>query len=164
MIAQGTAAEPALKSAFLYNFVKFTDWPVDALPPDSPFRLCVFGDEAVAAALEQTVKDRQVGGHSLTVVPVQVDGALSSCHLMYVTGLDHRRSATLIERLKAAPVFTVSDLDGFAAFGGVGQLFVDNGKMRFALNPVSAQRARLRISWKLFALAKLVKDESTVAP
>jgi hypothetical protein len=41
----------------------------------------------------------------------------------------------------------------------VGQLFVENGKMRFALNPAAAQRARLRISSKLLALAKVVKDE-----
>jgi hypothetical protein len=32
--------------------------------------------------------------------------------------------------------------------------------MRFALNPTSAQRAGLRLSSKLLALAKIVKDES----
>jgi YfiR/HmsC-like len=42
--------------------------------------------------------------------------------------------------------------------------FVENGKMRFALNPASAQRAGLRISSKLLALAKVVKDETAVIP
>ena len=158
-LAQGTV-EPALKAAFLYNFVKFTDWPAEAAPSDAAVRLCVLGDEAVGTALEQTVKDRQVGGHSLAVVRVNVDGALGPCHVLYVTGLDRRRVAQVLERIKAAPVFTVSDLDGFAAFGGVGQLFVENGKMKFALNPTSAQRAGLRLSSKLLALAKIVKDES----
>jgi hypothetical protein len=61
-------------------------------------------------------------------------------------------------------VFTVSDLEPFAALGGVGQLFVENGKMRFALNPASAQRAGLRISSKLLALAKVVNDETAMTP
>ena len=161
IVAQG-AVEPALKAAFLYNFVKFAEWPAEAVTSDGALKLCVLGDEAVGTALEQTVKDRQVDGHPLTVVRVNADGALSACHVLYVTGLDRRRSAQLIERVKGAPVFTVSDLDAFATFGGVGQLFVENGKMRFALNPASAQRARLRISSKLLALAKLVKDETDV--
>jgi hypothetical protein len=161
-LAQGTA-EPALKAAFLYNFVKFTDWPADAAPSDAAIRLCVLGDEAVGTALEQTVKNRQVDGHPLSMARVNVDGALS-CHLLYVTGLDRRRSMQLIERVQGAPVFTVSDLEAFAALGGVGQLFVENGKMRFALNPASAQRAGLRISSKLLALAKMVNDETAVTP
>jgi hypothetical protein len=163
IVAQGTV-EPALKAAFLYNFVKFTEWPVEAVPSDGALRMCVLGDEAVATALEQTVKARQIDGHSLTVVRVSVDGALSSCQVLYVTGLDRRRSTQLIERIKGAPVFAVGDLEAFAALGGVGQLFVENGKMRFALNPASAQRAGLRISSKLLALAKVVKDETAVTP
>jgi hypothetical protein len=156
-VAQGTA-EPALKAAFLYNFVKFTEWPADVVPSDGAITLCVFGDEAVATALEQTIKGRQVGGHAVTVARVNV--ALSSCQVLYVSGVDRRQAVQVIERVKVAPVFTVGDLDGFAALGGVGQLFVENGKMRFALNPTSAQRARLRLSSKLLALAKVVKDES----
>jgi hypothetical protein len=156
-VAQGTQ-ESALKAAFLYNFVKFADWPAVAAPPDSALKLCVLGDEAVESALEQTVKDRQVDGHALTVARIKVEGALGSCHVLYVSGLDRRSSTQLIERVKTAPVFTVSDLDAFAALGGVGQLFVENGKMRFALNPASAQRAGIRLSSKLLALAKVVKD------
>jgi hypothetical protein len=163
IVAQRTV-EPALKAAFLYNFVKFAEWPAEALPSEGAIRLCVLGDEAVGTALEQTVKDRQVDGHALTVARVNVDGALSSCHVLYVTGLDRRRSMQLIERVKGAPVFTVSDLDGFAALGGVAQLFVENGKMRFALNPASAQRAGLRISSKLRTLGKEVKDETPATP
>lgn len=149
-----------MKAAFLYNFVKFAEWPAEVSAPDTPLTLCVLGDEAVQSELEQSVKGHTVGGHSLNVIRINIDGALRSCHLLYVTGLDRRRLAQLIARVRDAPVFTVSDFDAFAALGGVSQLFVENGKVRFAINPASAQRARLRISSKLLALAKLVKDET----
>jgi hypothetical protein len=119
----------------------------------------VLGDEAVQAELERSAKGHMVAGHSLVVMGIKVDGALRSCHLLYVTGLDRRRLTQLIAQVKDAPVFTVSDFDGFASFGGVSQLFIENGKVRFAINPASALRARLRISSKLLTLAKLVKDE-----
>jgi hypothetical protein len=122
----------------------------------------VLGDDEIVAALALTVKDHQVEGRTLAVVRVSLDDALSSCHILYVTGLDRRRSEQLIEHVKGAPVFTVSDLEAFAARGGVGQLFPENGKMRFALNPASAQRAGLRISSRLMALAKVVKDDTGV--
>jgi hypothetical protein len=119
----------------------------------------VLGDEAVQSELEQSVKGQTVGGHALNVIGILADGALRACHVLYVTGLDRRRSAQLIARVRDAPVFTVSDFEPFAALGGVSQLFIENGKVRFAINPASALRARLRISSKLLALAKLVKDE-----
>ena len=149
-----------MKAAYLYNFVKFSEWPADAGAPDIPLTLCVLGDDAVQIQLEQAVKGHKVGGHPLNVIRISIDGALRSCHILYVTGLDRRRSMQLIALVKDAPVFTVSDFDAFATLGGVSQLFVENGKLRFAINPASAQRARLRLSSKLLALAKLVKDEN----
>jgi YfiR/HmsC-like len=164
MCASGLVAqdvpESILKAAYLYNFLKFTEWPVEAGAPDVPLTLCVLGDDAVHAELEQAVKGHKVGEHSLNVIRVSVDGPLRSCHILYVSGLDRRRLMQVIATVKDAPVFTVSDLDTFAAFGGVSQLFVENGKLRFAINPASALRARLRLSSKLLALAKLVKDET----
>ena len=43
--------------------------------------------------------------------------------------------------------------------GGVAQLMLDSGRMRFAFNVDAAQRARLKISSKLLSLARIVKDE-----
>jgi hypothetical protein len=56
-------------------------------------------------------------------------------------------------------VLTVSDRDQFAQSGGMVGLFVEGGKMRFAINVEAAQRARLRFSSRLPALAKRVKED-----
>jgi hypothetical protein len=150
--------EPTLKAAFLYNFVKFAEWPAEVWAPNVPVTLCVLGDEAVQSELEQSVKGHSISGHALNVIRITADGALRSCHLLYVTGLDRRRLAQLIALVRDAPVFTVGDFEAFASLGGVSQLFIEKGKVRFAINPASALRAHLRLSSKLLALAKLVKD------
>ena len=40
--------------------------------------------------------------------------------------------------------------------GGVANFFVDNGRMRFAVNPKAAERSQLRISSRLLSLARIV--------
>ena len=133
---------PALKAAFLYNFAKFAEWPADALAPGQRLSLCVVGDNAVADALEQTIKGRDVDNHELTVEVIKADGPIRSCHLLYVSGLDRKQAGQLLDSLKNTSIFTVSDGDQFAEMGGVAQLILENDRMRFAVNVGAARRAR----------------------
>src|SRR6185503_17381049 len=74
--------EPSLKAAFIYNFAKFTEWPADGLPVTAPFNACVLGDPAIGDALERSVKNRLLSGHAISVLRVQIDGPLRTCHLL----------------------------------------------------------------------------------
>jgi hypothetical protein len=152
------ASAPALKAAFLYNFVKFAEWPAGVLSTNSPLVLCVVGDDAVADALRKTVDGHNIGAHPVVITRGKAD-ALPLCHMLYASGLNEKQSARLLDSLKGKTVFTVSDQETFAQLGGVAHFFVENGKMRFAINPDAAQRAHLTLSSKLLSLAKLVKDE-----
>ena len=153
----------ALKAAFLYNFANFTEWPADVLAPGQPLSLCVMGDNAVADALEQTIKGRGVDNHELTVKVIKAaDAPILSCHLLYVSGLDARRTALLLYALNGKSVFTVGDGDRFAEEGGIAQLILENDRMRFAVNVAAAHRGKLKISSKLLSLAKIIKDPTDV--
>ena len=56
-------------------------------------------------------------------------------------------------------LLTVSDIKGFAAAGGVIELFAEDGKMRFEINTRAAQRAGLRISSQLLKLARVTPEQ-----
>ena len=157
-VAAQSVSGTTLKAAFLYNFAKFADWPADILAPGQRLTLCVLGDNAVAEALEQTIKGRSTESHELAVQVVGADWPIRSCHLLFVSGLD--ANIQLIEALKGASVFTVSDRNRFAESGGVAQLILEKDRMTFAINISAAQRARLQLSSKLLSLAKIVKDEN----
>jgi YfiR/HmsC-like len=159
-----TASAPALKAAFLYNFAKFVEWPADSMPAAAALVICVLGDDAVADALEETVKDHTVDGHPLTARRLKSGAPLRACHLLYISGVDAKRSQELLADLRASTVLTVSDLVGFAQAGGVANFFVENGRMRFAVNIESAHRARLQVSSRLLGVATIVKDLQHVQP
>jgi hypothetical protein len=65
-----TAPEYAIKAVFLYNLVKYADWP-PASPlsdPSKPIVLAVIGDDPSGAALDEAVRDRTVRGRAIVIV------------------------------------------------------------------------------------------------
>lgn len=158
----GTAAAPTLaefKAAFLFNITKFTEWPVEALPPAAPLVFCVADGSAVQTALKEATKGALVRGHAVAVRQANRDGPFDDCHLLYVEGLDSKSALQLLERVKGAPVLSVSDFDSFAQRGGGAHLFIENGRMRFAVNLDAIRRIQLRLSAVFLNLSKVVSDD-----
>lgn len=153
-------SEREARIAYLYNFAKFVEWPADALPPRAAISFCVLGDHSLGGELENAARGREIAGHRVLVSTVTPDGALRACHLLYVTGLDQKRTSDLLAATTGAPVFTVSDEQRFAERGGVATLVFEGGRPRFAFNVDMAQRAHLVISSRLLALASIIKDKS----
>jgi len=158
-----TASVPALKAAFIYNFAKFAEWQPAVLPDGAPLVLCVADDSKVARALEEATAGRDTAGHSLLVRRVELEGPVRSCHLLYAGGLDERSAAQLVETLKGASVLSVSDFGTFAQLGGSAHLFVEDGRMRFAVNLDAVSRTGVRLSSRLLSLALIVKDDTNVS-
>jgi uncharacterized protein DUF4154 len=156
--AQGTTAV-AVKAAFLYNFAKFAEWPAAALQPRQQMAVCVVGDSAIAAAIQQAVNGNSVDDHDLVVRVMKPDAVLNSCHLLYVDGVDIKRAREILAGVKGAAVLTVGESEGFAAAGGVAELIQGRDRIRFAINVASARRAGLKMSAKLLSLATIVKDD-----
>jgi hypothetical protein len=156
-LAAQAVTQPALKAAFLFNFAKFVEWPGDA-GTSSPLTLCVLEDAAVEDALGQLVTGGPVNGRLVTLTKDARNRPLRACHLIYVGDSDPGRAAATLDELKGAPILTVGEGDAFARGTGMIGLFVEDGRMRFAINADAAQRAGLRLSSKLLNLAKIVKE------
>jgi hypothetical protein len=155
--------ESSLKAAFIYSFAKFTEWPQDALPSTAIFSACVLGDSPIRDALERTVTGRLILGRGISVSQVQLDGKLRSCHLLYVSRVTSAQVTAVVAAVRGAPVLTISDVDDFVRQGGIAQMFVENGKMRFDLNLEVARRSRLDLSSKLLVLAAHVRETPKAA-
>jgi hypothetical protein len=147
------ASESALRAAFLFNFVKFTEWPDDVLRPGAPLVMCAV-DDAVFDDLQNIVAGKSVGGHSVSAVRSTIDGNHKSCALVYVSRRDNRHCPRIVANLKGQSVLTVSDGEDFIGVGGMIQLITENGRMRFSINTAAAKEARLRLSANLLGLAK----------
>ena len=152
--------ESSLRAAFIQNFIKFTEWPRDVLPPAAPLVACVIGDTAFGDVLEDYVKGHPVDGHEVVVSRIAADGMPGSCHLLFISGITDKQAARVVAGLGESSVLTLSDLDRFTHVGGMAQLYVEGGRIRFRVNLDNTKRSRLQFSSKLLALATLVKDDA----
>jgi hypothetical protein len=157
LLSSQSVTQPALKAAFLFNFAKFVEWPGES-PSTAPLAVCVLDDSAVEESLAQLIGGGPVSGRAVTLIKAARNRSLRACHVLYLGDPDPVRTIATLDELKNAPILTVGDGDQFARGGGMIGLFIEDGRMRFAINPDAAQRAGLRLSSRLLSLAKIVKE------
>jgi len=147
--AQEQSLEYQVEAAYLYNFVKFVDWPSGAL--GDAISICIAGNTPVAAAVEQIVRDEVIGGHSLAVRNIEAPQA--ACNVVFVPrGV---AASEYLRTARTAPVLTVGESPDFIAQGGIINFVRDAGMMRFEIDQEAARRARLQISSRLLRLARV---------
>jgi hypothetical protein len=152
--AQREASESDVKAAFLYNFTKFVDWPPAAFASgDSPFRLCVFGQDPFGRGLDDLVRGETVNSRRLVVERPDRIQDLRSCHLLFVSRSERARTEEILDSLRGTSVLTVGESDGFLDKGGLINFVRSGTKIRFEIRERPATPEAPKISSKLMRLA-----------
>jgi len=146
--AQEPSLEYRVKAAYLYNFVKFVEWPSGT--PPGPFTICVVGHNPFGSALSDTLRGESVDNHPLAVRIVnEPDGG---CQVVFVP--QGTAAPPALRAARGMPVLTVGEAPDFLMQGGIINLVLDGGKVRFDINQEPATRADLKISSRLLRLAR----------
>ena len=147
--AQEISQEYEIKAAYLYNFLKYVEWP-DSI--NRTFLICVAGQNPFAGVLDGLTKNERVRGN-----PVKTEVILGfepGCYVIFTP-----RTSNIPVYLQGAagkPILTVGETPRFIEQGGIVNFFLENGKVRFEINRNAAERAGLRISSRLLQLARIV--------
>lgn len=148
-------SEYDVKAAFLYNFMKFVDWPPSSFQdPASPVTLCIMGRDPFSSSLEEQLAKKTIKERRVVVQHVDSIQQAQSCQVLFVSSSEAARSQELLRSLHAKPVLTVGETAGFTDQGGVIELSLDHDKVRFDVNAQAADAAGLKVSAKLMSVAK----------
>ena len=144
--------EYKLKAAFLYNFARFIEWP-KVNDPSFPFIFCVLGKDPFGAALsglqERSIDDQAIKLHYAAGISTGLD----QCQMLFVSKSEKQNMHQVIRFTKNKPIVTVSDIEGFAATGGMFEFITTEGKLSFIINNSKAQACGLRVNSSLLNLA-----------
>jgi len=162
---QQIAQEYELKAVYLYNFLQFVQWPESKrlLTKDGVMVIGIVGDSPFGEAFEVLQATIRKSG----MKPVRVihyghyrEGLyMRDCHILFVSAAEKKNFAKIVDDLKDAPVLTVADTHNFLSSGGMISLVQSDGKLRWMINRAQADKAGLRFSAQLLALAvKVVED------
>lgn len=148
-------AEDDIKAAFLFNFTKFVDWPASA-DPGEPFRICIVAEPAFATAVDRTIEGESVNGRPLARSTPRAPDAARSCQVLFLGRLESDHADRWIGAVRGAPVLIVTESERAWDQGAHINLFVEDNRVRFDINPDAATRAGLSISSKLLRVARRV--------
>jgi hypothetical protein len=160
MAGQSKAAgEYEVKAAFLYNFAKFVEWPPNSWSnPKQPFTFCILGRDPFGRALDTAVAGKTIADRPISVVRAGHVKDLPDCQVVFVSESETGKFTDIAAGLRGRSVLMVGESEDFAASGGTVQFVLESNHVRFAINPDAAERAKLKISSKLLALALVVHD------
>jgi hypothetical protein len=173
----GSIQEYQIKAAFLYNFIKFVDWPKEAMPDgNEPITIGIIGKDPFGNAFEP-VKDKDVREKKVVVkrfksiadlkklgesgkdeLERQIE-AVKKCHLLFVCSSEKEYLKDIVNAVKDRPVLTVGDTEEFLQSGGIISFVMEDQKVRFEVNLTAAEHAKLKIRSQLLRLAKRVIEE-----
>ena len=155
--ARGDDIAIGVKTAFLYNFTKFVQWPDAAFErSDSQLVLCVSAPLQAANIVGKTIQGKTTQGRVIDYRYVTEKAALNDCHLWFVSSDSIERSANWFSELRSQPVLIVGVGEAFIEDEGTIGLLIVDGRIRFAINERRATDAGLHISSKLLSLAQRV--------
>ena len=164
LTAPGHAApleEYTAKAGFIFNFLKFIDWPSTAFLSESdPFQLCVVSPEDVTGSF-RSLEKHTAKGRAIKVTALERvhHDSIDACNILFFTeAAEH--SAEILRRFRSdRPVLIIGETPHFARDGGMINFVIVDNRVKFEINIASARARHLNISSKLSSLAVEVFGE-----
>jgi hypothetical protein len=146
--------EYRLKAAFLYNFVKFVEWPTQAYAgATSPTLIGVLGKNVFGDDLKKAIHDKVINQHPLEFKAYDSVEQATNCQVLFISASEQSRFPQILAALHGKSILTVSESDRFIHDGGMINFIIMDRRVRFQINNPAAQQAGLIISSDLLSLA-----------
>jgi hypothetical protein len=150
-----------LKAASLRALLRFIEWPATAFKKSPPtLTICVLGVDPFGPILDKTIAGKTVNGTALAVIRLDQIKNAAACNILFISSSERSRLRLILDALRGSRVLTVGDTDRFIEMGGMINLYVQEGKVRFEINEHALDRPGWRISSKLLSLGKIVSEKT----
>ncbi|QWF70874.1 YfiR family protein [Methylomonas paludis] len=153
LVPSGQAAtlnrEYPLKVAYLFHLAELTEWPAPA-----NIKICLLGDSPIREYLPALAGQAVNGGAVQISINQGMEGA--ECNIIFLAnnaGLTPELSARAINQ----HILLVSDMEGFAALGGMVEIALRDNKLKLVISLEVVKKAGLKLSSKLLRMAEILE-------
>lgn len=168
LVAASTAAYPAdvdrgveraVKAAYLYKFLNYADWPDKAFADaHAPYVIGVHGADDIVLELTKLVSARPVADRPVQVRKVARGESLDGLHVLFIGAGAANPAGMLAQSAQQGSLLVVTESDRAAGAGAAINLLVVDGRVRFDVFLDAAERAGIRLSSRLLAVARNVRN------
>ena len=169
--------EYKIKAAFLYNFIKFVDWPREkTVADDESIIIGIIGKNPFGDAFEP-IKNKKVKGSNTEIryfqgfkelKKIEEDNKsgyentvkeLRNCYLLFICYSEKDNLVDILNLVKNHNVLTVGEIPGMLKVNGIINFLLEENKVRFEINLNAARESKLVIRSQLLRLAKNVIED-----
>jgi hypothetical protein len=169
MVLQGTKTyaqkftEYEVKAVYLYQFVKFVQWPENTPPIGEEFVIGIYGEDPFGDLPAKIYANKKFKGKNCKIVQLETMEDALQCKMVFISNVEKYKALKLINYLDGKPILVVGDnLEEFCQMGGMINFTEKTDKYRFEINQHAAKKSQIQISSKLFAVARLVETNTAV--
>ncbi len=146
--------EHELHAMMIYNFLKYIQWPGDKNSGD--FIIGVLKDDNVYNTLNTWYGNKERGGKKFIIKNFNSAAEITECQLLYVGSSASNQFGDVLGKLGSNATLTVSNKRGLGEQGSCINFKVMDGRLKFELNQSAMDKASLKTSSQLTAMAILI--------
>ncbi|MFH2002959.1 MAG: YfiR family protein [Planctomycetota bacterium] len=154
-----------MKAAFIYNFLKFVDWPEGKKAKNSQTLVIgVLGEEPYKT-IRTILQDKTAQGFKIDVVQIKKEDLdhvkdVGHCDALFFSATVKCDTEEIVKQLGQYQILTISEKEGFLEDGGMINIFIKDKKVYFEINKGVLEKSRLKLRSKMLRLAKkIIEDE-----
>lgn len=157
-LANPVTSEQALTVAFLYNFLKFSEWPTTAFVSNE-LTLCVIDNSSFDSDLD-AISGRPAHNKTVRIKRIELGQSTKECQLLFLPQEEKPiRIREWLKNAKDTPTLLVSNVNGFLDMGGMIELIDDGTRLQFEVNLDQVKSAGLKLSAQLLQIARAVRGK-----
>jgi hypothetical protein len=173
--AQEIANEDKIKASYVFNFIRFIEWPLsdlknhsapgskNAQPKNSHSQnhsanivVCVLNRKKQFIKAFNPVIGKKVRGQTLQFKELTNTSDISQCNLLYIDKAEKNMVSELLLAIKKYHILSISDIKSFCRLGGMIGMVTKKGKIKVEINLNVAKTAGFKISSNLLEVATIV--------
>lgn len=149
-LAWPASREYEIKAAFIYNFLRYIEWPSNK----SAYTVGILGEDPFDGGLEQFQR-KPLAGKTISVRAIKTAKEARGLDVVFISSTEADKLDGTLAALKGTPVLTISDLPSFVDHGGQIGFTAERNRIRFIVNTEALAAADLKASSNLLKLAIL---------
>jgi hypothetical protein len=142
-----------LKALFIFNFIKYVDWPQ---ANGNNFKIVVLGQSDIKEPLQKIAEQKKQNNQKIEVKAME-DLDEINCQVLFIPRAMSDRLAECISKFSGKGVLIVTEGKNLASKGSSINFVMLDNKMRFEINPSAVKSSGLKVSGQLLDLAIVVK-------
>jgi len=153
--------EYAVKAAYIFNVLRFIDWPESPVSPaaNQEINVCLLGNNQIEQYL-RPIESKKIGDTAIKLMRIDSAAQTTNCHLVFIANASKTLSTQTINNTRNKPIITIGNNLEFTQKGGLLAFYIVDNKVRLSLNKNTLDHSTLKASALLLEVCDIVEEES----